>query len=1020
MLSSVLSGGLSLTRLSATYWSVGGLQHPPPEPNLLRRKGLVRSLAFGVLSALLGTASLQAQPLSDNPTDAAGYTLTLPSLVNSGTAVPTVTTCTGTTNGSTVGLTLAGATNTPTTLVPAPPCGTFLPTTRDVWVRIDMPATGDLRYRITVSGGTAPALANGAMAAYTAPTASGPFTLLDCVVGGNPAAGQFTNPSLEVSCVAPGSKIYLRIWDEAAAASSANFTVCVQRQNFTTAPIATVYDTPCTAALLTATAQNLHNTFACTEGLIPDPSCGGYRGGDIWARYTVPANGAVEVFAAPAGGPSRIGLAVYTATNCASPNTFNEVACVPMTLAASELSTGIIRCLPPGSTIYVRAFAGQDAQTVPPRFGLFRLRATDGTGAAPTATNSRPCNAISIPISASCPTYTSGTIGFNVGACPTQGVPAPGCGTIGLNTPDVWYSFVAPANGTVNIRVNGDNSGVPAFDPAAALYTTGNASCSGPLTLVDCDNSHGVGLGANMVATNLVPGDTYYLRVWGEGTSGTQAGIFYICLTSPVPPAGECFYLIRMTFAGTTGSQTMRVVIGNDTTDYVTSNDPSQVFLVPVPSGVPVTFIYYNTGLSGTWGAGGYTYSVTRFGEGTPLWIQSGGVPVAGPTPAPTSLYTVATSCTPIVDVREDCLGSTTICGPTPVFSNTLGNTGSVVDLNASNRGCLQDENNGGTWFLFRANADGQVSFWLQGTTATTDDLDFAVWDAGSTVYAPTMPNVTRDICSPNGPPIRCSSARTSGRTGLDPGYPNRTTEGPSGFGWLSPLEVEADHIYILYVANTQQSTTRNFQLQWSQLVNDAGVPDNTILDCTQIILPVEMLFIRADAGASSVDVTWATATERNSDHFLVERSSNAVDFVPIGKVDAAGFSSLRIDYTFTDKAPLPGLNFYRLRQVDMDGTTTWSDVVAALFIIELDGLKAHPNPAQDALLIVADVAASGSLQLSIHDALGRVVLGRSLSAEAGPFRHQLDVSMLPSGTYTLRLTGGSEQGMDHVRFVKL
>jgi hypothetical protein len=779
--------------------------------------------------------------------------------------------------------------------------------------------------------------------------------------------------------------------------------------------------TPLTVGAALAT---FYNTFACNEYFPWDPSCGLRRSGDVWFSVTVPTTGSLNLAGAYGASATRratrMGFTLYTtAGTCSDLEQFTEVACVNTTLTSTETVLATARCLVPGSTLWIRAYSTADALITPARFGAFRIRVTNPGGSPGTIANNLPCTATPLSFSASCPTYTSGTLGFNVGGCLAPGVPAPGCGTIGGTTPDVWYRFTAPANGTVAIRVNGDNSALPAFNPSAALYTAGNNTCDGPLTLVECDDRHGPGLGSYIIRTDLEPGVTYYLRVWGEGSSGTQTGIFYLCLSSPVPPAGYCYYVIQLTNESTVGSQTMRVAIGTDTVDHVTStapNDPSQRFLVAVPSGVAVTFIYYNNGL----GPGGYSYGVTRLGEGIPLWTQTGGVAVIGPSPSPAYQHTITSTCGPILDRREDCLGSTTICGPDPVVSFTAGNSGSIVDLTAENRGCLRDEYNGGSWFLFRANADGRVSFWLEGTTAITDDLDFAIWDAGNTGYSPSMPNVTRDICSPTGPPIRCSSARVNGRTGLDAGYANRYTEGTNGFSWLSPLDVQTDHIYILYVASIQHNTVRNFQLRWSELLDDAGNPDNTLLDCTPIILPVELLFLRADANTATVDVTWATASERNSSHFFVERSADAVDFSAIGKVDAAGFSQSRRDYRFIDEAPLMGINFYRLRQVDIDGTEALSDVVVALFKSSFEEPLIHPNPTLDALTLNAYTTLQGTVTTHVHDAMGRAVLELSSSAMPGTFQQRIDVSTLPSGTYTIRITGSDGQPVGHTRFVKL
>ncbi|MGV3637086.1 MAG: T9SS type A sorting domain-containing protein, partial [Flavobacteriales bacterium] len=788
-----------------------------------------------------------------------------------------------------------------------------------------------------------------------------------------------------------------------------------------------------------AALATFYTTFACNEGFPYDPSCGSYRGGDVWFRVTVPASGSIRLIASQGLTASRrinrMGFTMYTAAgSCSDYDQFSEIACVSTTLTStSETTLSTVGCLVPGSTVYIRAFPTNESQSTSgsSRYGAFRLRVTNPAGTPGTIANNIPCTATPLGFG-SCPTYVSGLATFNDNtACTAPGVPAPGCGTFSSTTSrDVWYRFVAPASGTVGIHVNGNTSSIPVFDAAAALYTAASGDCNGPLTLVDCDDDHGPGLGAYIIRTDLVPGDTYYIRVWGEGTSGSQTGIFYICLTEPVPAAGNCFYLLRMSYDGTGGSQTMRVAIGADTTDYTTTmGEPNEYVLVEVPSGLTVTFIYYNTGLTGgIW----FTYDGAQLGQ-IPTWIYRGGGAVAGPSPGPAYSYTV-NSCAPFAAAREDCLGSRTICGPTAVVDTTFldydsGYRGYITDLTVENRGCLQNENRAGRWFIFRAQADGEVSFALQGLLSPTEDIDFAVWDAGAQPVG-LLPNVTPSICSPNAPPVRCSSARVAARTGLLPYLPNRTSEGTGGFGWLSPLPVLQDHVYLLYVVNMDIPITappyppiirrqnyRRFSLQWTSLLNSSGAPDNTILDCTPLILPVELLAFDAWRQEQDAQLSWSTATERNSDHFVVERSTDGSVFKSIGVVPAAGNSAVRRDYDFTDDAPFLGTNYYRLKMVDQDHGMEYSDVRVVIFAAS-DRLVAFPDPAADEINLTYGGSGSTIVHVSIIDAMGRQVLERSWRDADGAGRVTLNISALARGSYIIRSTDGRGEVMA-VRFIK-
>jgi hypothetical protein len=88
---------------------------------------------------------------------------------------------------------------------------------------------------------------------------------------------------------------------------------------------------------------------------------------------------------------------------------------------------------------------------------------------------------------------------------------------------------------------------------------------------------------------------------------------------------------------------------------------------------------------------------------------------------------------------------------------------------------------------------------------------------------------------------------------------------------------------------------------------------------CT--VLPVELISFNAEPVNALVRLRWTTATEQNSDHFLLDRSEDGQWFAPIADIPAAGTSQQLIDYVHDDRTPLNGTSYYRLRQFDLDGT---------------------------------------------------------------------------------------------------
>jgi hypothetical protein len=95
---------------------------------------------------------------------------------------------------------------------------------------------------------------------------------------------------------------------------------------------------------------------------------------------------------------------------------------------------------------------------------------------------------------------------------------------------------------------------------------------------------------------------------------------------------------------------------------------------------------------------------------------------------------------------------------------------------------------------------------------------------------------------------------------------------------------------------------------------------DNVTLQATA--LPVELTFFQTEvADNQKVNIKWETATEINSSHFILERSRDAVNYKSIAQIEAAGASNAKKLYSFTDESALFGTNYYRLSQIDRDGT---------------------------------------------------------------------------------------------------
>jgi len=231
-------------------------------------------------------------------------------------------------------------------------------------------------------------------------------------------------------------------------------------------------------------------------------------------------------------------------------------------------------------------------------------------------------------------------------------------------------------------------------------------------------------------------------------------------------------------------------------------------------------------------------------------------------------------------------------------------------------------------------------------------------------------------------------------------------SENAGGDRFVRYMDVNIGDYFILYVDNFSLNALA-FNLSFSGTASPSCV-----------ILPVEMLNFDGKPVDGRVDLDWATATESNSSHFIVERSADGVNFEAIGRVDAAGMSMVRTDYKFSDLAPKDGVNYYRLQQLDIDASITISNTVNVHFQ-NTTTLFVFPNPATETLNASLGKAIEGTVRWRILDMSGRVVGEGSLTNSEGTTRFTVPLGKLESGSYALEVLDGKGVPIGNVRFVK-
>lgn len=174
--------------------------------------------------------------------------------------------------------------------------------------------------------------------------------------------------------------------------------------------------------------------------------------------------------------------------------------------------------------------------------------------------------------------------------------------------------------------------------------------------------------------------------------------------------------------------------------------------------------------------------------------------------------------------------------------------------------------------------------------------------------------------------------------------------------------------------------------------------------------LPITLVDFTAAPQDGKVRLDWTTASEFDNALFIVERSRDGVNFEPVLDVPGALFSTVPLDYTEFDRTPYPGLSYYRLRQVDVDGTSTLSRIVAVLF----GGMDTRPLVVfgnADVLTAIHGFPAGSSYELM--DMTGRLIVGGSTTMDG---RTELNGLALSRGAYLMRLHNGDR--VESTRFV--
>lgn len=278
--------------------------------------------------------------------------------------------------------------------------------------------------------------------------------------------------------------------------------------------------------------------------------------------------------------------------------------------------------------------------------------------------------------------------------------------------------------------------------------------------------------------------------------------------------------------------------------------------------------------------------------------------------------------------------------------------------------------------------------------------------------YSSTAVGTTRPVMANR---VSAGFALTEGTYWLDWASAGTLTSGP----WALPITISG-----------QQTTGNAFQRDPNLVWNPAN--DNGSLTRqgfpfkiygTMSIVPVELKSFVAVSNGNKVQLNWTTATELNNKGFEIQRSGIDEQFVTIGFVNGNGTTTNGQSYSYTDNNLTQGKYFYRLKQVDFDGSFEYSEVIEAeiiapsVFSLEQN----YPNPFNPSTKIDFSLAVDSKVEMKLFNILGQEVASIfSGNVSAGYQTITLDASSLISGIYFYKLEAKGKDGSEYTSIKKM
>ena len=168
------------------------------------------------------------------------------------------------------------------------------------------------------------------------------------------------------------------------------------------------------------------------------------------------------------------------------------------------------------------------------------------------------------------------------------------------------------------------------------------------------------------------------------------------------------------------------------------------------------------------------------------------------------------------------------------------------------------------------------------------------------------------------------------------------------------------------------------------------------------VTLPVTLSSFTAQRIGNVNELRWMISQELNLSHYVIERSTDGLNFIAIGQIAARGSSSSSINYQYTDNTPVKGINYYRLRIVDINNAVKYSEV-RSVKNLGITDITIAPNPVTGIAHVQVDAEKADAGLIEVLDINGKKLYEQTISIKQGPNDVNINMSSMAKGTYMIR-----------------